>query len=283
MATKTKTPTPAKPVKIRIDDDVISILRGLTYEGRNCKITTQLDRKTYERVNKVLEAMGGKWNRGQKAHLFEGDAREIMEDTIQFGEYVDAKKTYQFFETPTETAMMLVGKAVAYFHKHNLQIDELRAMEPSAGHGRIAEQLLFAGFYTYMVELNHACVEKLDVLAQKYPEKSMVIEGDALTALRPDLHPAIAAIIMNPPFSGLQDIDHVTRALEFLAPKKGKHPGGILIAIMSPAWTYRTDKKAEAFRKLVEKRNGDWSMLPDGTFSASGTEVRTGVLTITGR
>lgn len=281
MAT-TKTP-PAKPVKVRIDDDVISILRNLDYDGCNCRITTQLDRETYQKVDKVLQAMGGKWNRGAKAHVFDDDARAIMEETAQYGEYVDAKKTYQFFETPTETAMMLVGKAVAYFHKHNQQIDELRAIEPSAGNGRIATQLLFAGFFTYMVELNRACCEKLNDLSKKYPEKSMVFEGDALTVISPDLLPAVDAIIMNPPFSKLQDIDHVTRALEFLAPKKGKYPGGILVAIMSPAWTFRTDKKAAAFRKLVAKRDGDWSMLPDNTFAESGTNVRTGVLTITGR
>jgi hypothetical protein len=32
-------------------------------------LTGQLDRPTYVAVNKILDLMGGKWNRGAKAHV----------------------------------------------------------------------------------------------------------------------------------------------------------------------------------------------------------------------
>ena len=49
-------------------------------------------------------------------------------------------------------------------------------------------------------------------------------------------------IIMNPPFEQLADIDHVRAAFDLLK------PGGTLVALMSPGFAFRRDKKAEAFR-----------------------------------
>ena len=46
----------------------------------------QLDRKTYLEVNKVLEALGGKWNKKHKAHIFETDP------TPQFTKAVEEKQ-----------------------------------------------------------------------------------------------------------------------------------------------------------------------------------------------
>jgi len=39
-------------------------------EGHNVRITAQLDRKLYLAVNKVLDRIGGKWNRMANSALF---------------------------------------------------------------------------------------------------------------------------------------------------------------------------------------------------------------------
>jgi hypothetical protein len=47
-----------------ISESVLAILDGAKIENNIVKLTCgQLDRKTYEAVNKVLVDLGGKWNR----------------------------------------------------------------------------------------------------------------------------------------------------------------------------------------------------------------------------
>ena len=47
----------------------------LEVDGRHVRITKALDRKLYVEVNSALAAIGGKWVRGAKAHVFEGYLR----------------------------------------------------------------------------------------------------------------------------------------------------------------------------------------------------------------
>ena len=91
----------------------------------------QLNRTDYLAVNKVLEALGGKWNRKAGGHTFDYDPSEKIEDIILTGEYTDAKKDYQFFPTPPELAEYLCDLT---------EIDETTTvLEPSCGKGNIAD------------------------------------------------------------------------------------------------------------------------------------------------
>ena len=76
-------------------------------------------------------------------------------------------------------------------------------------------------------------------------------------------------VVMNPPFSRQADIDHVTHAARFLK------PGGRMVAIMSAGTIFRQNSKAVAFRGWLEALGGTLEDLPDGAFKASGTMVRT--------
>ena len=271
MPTKLKNPTPISNLATtKIAPDILAILKDLTYDGDKARITQQLDRDVYLKVNEVLTAMGGKWNRSAKAHVFEDDARAIMEDTVHYGEYVNAKKTFQFFETPEPTALLLVDKIVAYFRKREQDPKTLIALEPSAGRGRIAVPLRAAGFTVKTVELDPKNVKELKKLDFKD-----VLEADFCDNAAVDRYiGAVDAVGMNPPFNKQQDMKHVRQAFTYLK------DGGILVAIMSPAWTYRSDKLSQSFRQLVKRYRGDWSELPENTFAESGTNVRTGILTI---
>ena len=91
----------------------------------------QLNRTDYVAVNKVLEALGGKWNRKEGGHVFDYDPSEKIEEIILTGEYTDAKKDYQFFPTPPDLAEYLCDLA---------EIDETTTvLEPSCGKGNIAD------------------------------------------------------------------------------------------------------------------------------------------------
>lgn len=81
-------------------------------------------------------------------------------------------------------------------------------------------------------------------------------------------------VVMNSPFANGADVAHVTHAFSFL------RPGGRLVAIMSAAVKFRSDRKTKAFRELVEAHGGEIEDLPEGSFRASGTDVRTVLVTI---
>jgi 16S rRNA G1207 methylase RsmC len=78
---------------------------------------------------------------------------------------------------------------------------------------------------------------------------------------------------MNPPFAKGQDICHVAHALKFL------RPGGRLVAIMSAGTASRDDRASRDFRALIEARGGTIEELSEGAFKASGTNVRTVIVT----
>jgi 16S rRNA G1207 methylase RsmC len=83
-------------------------------------------------------------------------------------------------------------------------------------------------------------------------------------------------IVMNPPFSKQQDIDHVSKALDIL------RTGGILISIMPEGTFFRQNKKTVAFWKKVydNSESCDIIELPENSFKSSGTMVRTRILWI---
>jgi len=87
--------------------------------------------------------------------------------------------------------------------------------------------------------------------------------------------PLVDAVVANPPFGRQADIDHVRHALEFV------RPGGRLVAVMSGGTAFRENRKAVGFRELVELHRGTIEDLPENTFAAAGTNVRTVLVTLT--
>src|SRR5512142_1337205 len=92
----------ARPKKL--STAAINVLDNLQITGNAAIITQQLDRKLYQEVNAALEALGGKWNRKAKAHLFEGDPRDAIEQVVVDGEFTDEKREFEFFATPVPVA-----------------------------------------------------------------------------------------------------------------------------------------------------------------------------------
>lgn len=240
-----------------IDRDVLDVLQHCEFDDERLVLVGQLDRKLYQRTNKVIEQLGGKWNRKAKAHLFDGVAAEICADAISSGEYeyVDEKQKYQFFETPRSIADDLVNRAGV---GHGMKV-----LEPSAGRGAIAEAIDRAGGEPFCVELQAKLVVEL--------ERWHCIHGNFL-----DIEPVETydAVVMNPPFTRSQDIAHVRHAFRFLK------PSARLVAVMSLGFTFRTDQRAQDFRDWLAANGGSYSELPEGSFRESGTGVRTVVVEV---
>jgi len=247
----------------RLTTDVLAVLSSLEVDGNTVRIVGQLDRPMYVRVNEALEALGGKWNRKAKAHLFSDDPAERI-DAACLTQSVDLPKDFEFYATPAA----LAARMVEWAQPKNYEF----VIEPSAGQGALVDAVLeeapFANVFA--VELMPRNVEALR--ARYAGDMNVkVYEADFLT-LDPD--PNRSCAILNPPFSKRQDVRHIMRAFEWLA------PGGRLISVASAGVSFRQDKLTVSFREFVESHDGTIEPLPAGTFAAAGTSVNTVLVTV---
>jgi predicted RNA methylase len=243
---------------MKIAVEVLEVLNNSKLENNILYLPPQqLDRKLYQSVNKVLELLGGKWDRKIKGHKFDSDVEELLNDAINFGEVVDHKKEYQFFPTPKNIVLQLI------------ELAELNSsdcvLEPSAGEGAIADELNNFTKNVYVVELNPAMYERLAAKHQ------MSVNADFLQIEPNGLYDKV---VMNPPFSKQQDIDHILHAFKCLK------AGGILVSIVSESPFFRNNKKSIAFREWLSENNAEIIDLEPGAFKESGTMVKTRIIKV---
>jgi type I restriction-modification system DNA methylase subunit len=248
---------------MKISEDVLKVLEKSTVKadknGTALYLPAEkLDRQLYEAVNKILQCLGGKWNRKAGAHLFVEDVAESIDAAMLTGQITDAKKEFQFFETPRKVALMMLDLAEP-------MNQNMRILEPSAGAGAIARQIQIAGYQPDCVELwdkNRKILKNLD----------LALVGDDFLKLNPG--PVYDRILANPPFTKQQDVDHVLHMWDCLK------PGGRIVTVMSPSWTFRDNKKSTEFRGFLNEVHAERTELPAGTFSESGTEIRSMLVVI---
>lgn len=154
-------------------------------------------------------------------------------------------KDLQYYPTPEKVVERLLN---------DLHVKDMLVLEPSCGCGRIMDGLRKAGAKVFGIEFDPSRAQEAkakghNVLTANFLEVVPVAKYDR--------------VVMNPPFYGKHYAKHVQHALKFL--KKD----GVLTAIL-PA-TARYD------HGLLE---GSWNDLPVGSFSESGTNVNTTILTI---
>lgn len=252
--------TPASPQLDgrRIEPEVLEILAKCATEDRVVFLPPmRLDRKLYERVNAVLEDLGGKWNKKLQGHLFDSDPRDALELAVMTGTYIRAKD-FGYFPTPAglaEQLVMLAGLGP-------MSPKGLRILEPSAGQGAIADA---AARWVGVDAID--TIELLDANAAKLREKGYRVQQADFLSVAP--RPEYDVVLMNPPFGAQGDMRHVEHAARFLK------PDGRLYAIMSPSFQYRSSKQAEEFRSLLAMAGSVEREIESGAFRESGTMVRT--------
>jgi predicted RNA methylase len=241
--------------QVEIERDVIEVLAKSRVDTNVLFLPEgQLERKFYERVNKALVMLGGKWNRVKKGHVFGDDPSDLLDNLLLTGVITDSKKKFQFFPTPPAIAKIVCDMAEIN--------DECDVLEPSAGYGHIAKEILkHAPRSVTVVELD---TEKAPYLEGKY-DKCFV--GQDFLTWEPESR--FDRIVMNPPFSQKQDIRHILRAFELLK------PGGILVSILSPSPFFCSDKLSQTFRDFLDNNRADVSEFEAGTFNESGTNILT--------
>lgn len=250
---------------MRISNEILAILAEChTSDNVVYLPDRQLDRTTYVAVNKVLENIGGKWNRKAKGHIFpHGDPAALLDNVILSGNVIDLKREFQFFPTPKVIAEQMCQMA---------ELDpSCTVLEPSCGRGNIADVIYDFGVKELTcVELN--CDMGTYLEGKPY---HVHLGVDFLSLVKEYAQsPAWDRIIMNPPFSKQQDIEHIMAAYSVLK------PGGILVSIVSESPFFRNNAASVKFRQFLDDTNAQTISLDEGAFKESGTSVRTRIIKI---
>lgn len=262
---------------MQVSEEVLGVLSALEFPtDRTVRIVEQLDRKTYSKVNEVLEAIGGKWSRKDKAHVFGSDARPRVDLVIDTGE-VTTGKDLGFFPTPAPLAAELVEMA-------GVKLGML-VLEPSAGTGRIVDALLAVDACIVAVEREPAMRAALH--AREFAEKLQpprsgnhawkslkTWDGDDFMNFAP--RKRFECVVMNPPFCKVgkgDHLDHVQHAFDLL------ETDGLLVSVLPASVNFRRDARYKEFREWVEY-HGEITDLPPNSFKESGTGVNTVVVRI---
>lgn len=251
---------------MKVSKDVLDVIAKSRVEGNNLYLPdVQLDRKLYVSVNKILEDLGGQWNRKSKSHVFplHIDPSETLDEIINTGEWIDKKKEFQFFETPDEIVEQMMDLAEI---KNGMKV-----LEPSFGKGRILLHLTQETELVWGVELN---VENMNYVLENIKGLQGYILHDFLDITSvPDL-PEFDRVVMNPPFSNGKDVKHIFQAWDLLA------KDGILVSIVSESPFFRENKLSVEFRKWLKENNAEVIDLEAGAFKSSGTMVKTRIIKV---
>lgn len=236
--------------KLKFSEDVLTIIRTMEWsdDGKLGKLTCgQLERDMYVKVNKALEAMGGKWNRKAGGHTFLLDPRPNVAGLLDNG-YLTIERD-GFFQTP----------AAVVERMKELVTPRGRILEPEAGLGAIADNL--------GALLDITCIEKNEQRADALMKNGFRTLCMDFLEYSPDAG-KFDTIFMNPPFEEGQEIDHIRHAYECLA------GNGEMVSVMSEGPFFRGDRKATEFRQWLSSVKGKSESLPQFAFRESGTGIQ---------
>lgn len=289
---------------MKIEDDVLDVLKRSRIDGAKLFLPEQLDRQTYMKVDKVLKALGGAWNRGQKAHIFQGsDLPTALSEAINAKE-VATNQEEGYFPTPRSVAMELfkgpweyIPDPYSFLRPPTLKVptphlsysnfppihDEFRVLEPSVGSGHLLNalsevvgQMVYDGkrIRVHAYETNPS--RYIDTAHTKFKNLDVTVENVDFLEVEPPTQDGLKyhLVLMNPPFAKSQDVKHILHAIKFL------RPGGVLLGICSAGVEFRSTSLYSKLQDIIEDIGECWP-LPEGSFSPL-TEVNTARLYIRG-
>lgn len=218
-------------------------------------IPRQLDPETYQTIDRILQAMHGKWNTKSRRHEFKvGYKPASMMASIDVDGTIRIEKD-GFFSTSDAVVDFMIEKA-------DVQ-PGLRYCEPSAGTGAICLGLVRAGIEPGQIDVLETNSER---------QKILVDAGYRLVGtdfLEYPLEHRYDRILMNPPFEGAADAKHIAKAMKHLA------PNGKLVGLAFGTFGFRS--QYGGLRALVQSAE----LLPPGSFKEAGTDIDVYMVTFT--
>lgn len=166
------------------------------------------------------------------------------------------KKIAGYFATPRTIVNQMIERARLKGGDH--------VLEPSAGSGAIADELVAMGCQVNCFEVN----SQLCAILKTKGHNVAQFDCTEHTGMTYD------AVLMNPPFENGQDVEHVRHCFELVK------SGGVLVAIMGAGASFRNDGKYKGFRDWLDDLGGEMVALPENSFKESGTTVGTVIVEI---
>lgn len=256
MARRSKSYAPTGVPLYTLSEGQKALLAKFRMEGNVAVFTGTEQVPNWKEIKYIfVKLLGGKWTR--KGFLFPGTEEHpeaLLASMLATGVLEDATAA-GYFPTPDWLADKLVAEAEV--------LPSDRVLEPSAGQGSLIRAL-------HRASPGHP-VDVFELIARNRAVLSRIPSVNTLgdDFLRATPQPVYDVVLMNPPFAGGADVDHVTRARAWLKPE-----GGVIASILSGAAEWRRDKKFLAFREHLGQLGARYLRLPEKTFKESGTGVR---------
>ncbi|EGR3454015.1 class I SAM-dependent methyltransferase [Vibrio parahaemolyticus] len=236
--------------KEQSDDHSIEHELSLLLPIDNTLVLPQKQLKHYKAIKNLLLKAGGKYKKGA-FHFEYRNVVDIQKKLIE-GEELNDKKKYQMFFSPDTLAdEMMIDLDLRPEH---------RWMEPSCGDGRCANRMARISDNGVAIELNP---QNFDMLKHhRYATHCMDFmeypEGNKFDR-----------ILANPPFNKHQDIKHIRKMFNHL------DIGGRLVTIASDGAVNGTRRIQREFQEWLKGLGASVTSCKEGTFSESGTQVKT--------
>lgn len=230
--------------------------------------------KLYASVNDAIEAIGGKWNRKARAHVFDDDPGPLVDGLLTSG-VKPPKNPDAFFPTPRAVVDVMLNLASL---ENFSTIDSPHVLEPSAGDGAIVDVIRarYPHVTLHCIEKHERRAVGLSNAGHLHVWNSDFLHWDA------EAESGITdydAVLMNPPFTVERDpvewMEHVYAAHALLAPRHG-----VLIAVVPSGFATRTDKRHTKFRAFAERHGCVSVTLPPDAFKESGTGVNAMIIAL---
>lgn len=239
------------------EPETLEILALGTIDGHSYKLPDlTLERSQYKAVNAILVALGAKWDKKSKGHIFDYDIKDELQKVLDTRIVTDWKKSTDFFYTPEAVVNEMLGLVLQPC------LGKFIMLEPSAGQGHMLD-LLKSNFPNCIIN----CVEQNPMHCDRLKSKGYEPICDDFMNIEPF---EVDLVLMNPPFT--YEIEHIQHAYKFLK------SGGQLITISSGGILSKTNKKGKEFKQWFDDMCGYDYILPQNSFKESGTSVSTKML-----
>jgi predicted RNA methylase len=226
---------------------------ALLTEQDGCIVLPEEALVHYAEIKSLILKGGGHYDCGTFRFPSGIDAARVLSD-LRSGSVTNRKQERQAFFTPLEEAHR-VCRAPG-------ELAGLRVLEPSAGHGALADVASSAGARLVLIENDPVSIQ---VLRKKGYD---VVERDFLQVNPEDIG-LFDVVVANPPFSRLLDVTHVLHMARFVK------AGGCISTIMSIAWETSSNRRAAAFREFLSAHNATVTQIAAGAFKCAGTGIAT--------
>ncbi|MFL7013660.1 hypothetical protein [Enterovibrio norvegicus] len=207
----------------------------------------------YQKIRRLMIEANGKYRKAG-FDFKTRSATSIISDLLKGIKVRSLHKDFAFFPTSNDESERLVSRLNLF--------DGSRVFEPHAGQGHVADAVRRVDIEPIV---NEIWEENVSVLKQKGYQP---YEKDFLLMSPADIGGKVDAVVGNPPWGSLVDIDHFMHCLTFL-----KSGGGISMIVSESAFTSST-VKAATFRELLQSQNAQVFKVEAGEFEGTNVSGR---------